>query len=129
MSSRRRKARAPALAIYYARRQIARIREWTAPMTANSFQADERTRYAVERAFIALGEAIKDLGRAVNLRQLDPNGPWSEPARFRDFLAHDYDDQVIPSLLWNTITTDLAALDLALARVAAKVGGPVDPDA
>jgi uncharacterized protein with HEPN domain len=98
MSSKQRKPRSPAQAAYYARRQIARILEWTAPLTIDTFQADERTRYAVERAFIALGEAVKELVRTVNLSQLDPNGPWSEPARFRDFLAHDYDDQVIPSL-------------------------------
>lgn len=129
MSSKRRKPRSPAQAAFYARRQIARIREWTATLSADGFAADERTRYAVERAFIALGEAVKELARAVDLSQLDPSGPWSEPARFRDFLAHDYDDQVVPILLWQTITTDLAHLDAALARVEPQVGGPFDPDA
>jgi uncharacterized protein len=129
MSSRRRKPRSPVHAVYYARRQVARILEWTAQLTIDTFQADERTRYAVERAFIALGEAVKELVRAVNLSQLDPNGPWSEPARFRDFLARDYDDQVIPSLMWSTITTDLRTLDDALARIEILVGGPFDPEA
>lgn len=46
----------------------------------------------------------------------------AETARFRDFLAHDYDDQVIPTLLWKTITTGLGDLDSALARVEAVVG-------
>jgi uncharacterized protein with HEPN domain len=98
-------------------------------LTIDTFQTDERTRYAVERAFIALGEAVKELSRTVNLPQLDPNGPWSEPARFRDFLAHDYDDQVVPSLMWNTIKTDLHTLDEALARIDPMVGGPFDPEA
>jgi len=98
-------------------------------MDLTAFEADERTRYAVERAFIALGEAVKDLARLVDLLQLDPTGPWREPARFRDFLAHQYDDQVIPTLLWKTITTDLDALDVALSRVEAALGGPFDPDA
>jgi uncharacterized protein with HEPN domain len=128
MSSKRRKARTPAQAVYYARLQIARIQEWTAPLTVDSFQNDQRTRYAVERAFIALGEAIKELGKAVDLAALDPTGPWSQPARFRDFLAHDYDDQVIPTLLWNTITTDLSTLDAALVRIESAVGGPYNPD-
>jgi uncharacterized protein with HEPN domain len=128
MSSERRKPRTPAQSVYYARRQIARIREWTAQLTIDTFQADERTRYAVERAFIALGEAIKELAKGIDLLALDSSGPWREPARFRDFLAHDYDDQVIPSLMWNTITTDLAALDDALARIEPRVGGPYDPD-
>lgn len=129
MSSDRRKPRTPAQAVYYARRQIARINEWTATLTAETFEADERTRYAVERAFIALGEAIKDLSRSVDLNALDAGGPWREPARFRDFLAHDYDDQVIPTLLWKTITLSLASLDAALERIEPAVGGPFDPDA
>lgn len=129
MSSNRRKPRTPAQAVYYARLQISRINEWTAALTVEAFQSDQRTRYAVERAFIALGEAIKELARAIDLQQLDPTGPWREPARFRDFLAHDYDDQVIPTLMWNTITTDLRTLEDALARIEPKVGGPFDPEA
>jgi uncharacterized protein with HEPN domain len=117
MSSERRKQRAPEQIIAKARLQITRIRNWTAPLTPDTFQNDELTRYAVERAFIALGEAVKDLAKAVDLAVVDPAGPWREPARFRDFLAHDYDDQVIPTLIWNTITTDLSTLDDALVRV------------
>jgi uncharacterized protein with HEPN domain len=93
MSSEPRKTRTPAQAVHYARLQIARIDEWTAQLTFDQFQTDQRTRYAVERAFIALGEAIKDLAKSVDLAILDPAGPWSGPARFRDFLAHQYDDQ------------------------------------
>lgn len=128
MSSKRRRVRTPPHAVYYARLQIARIREWTVSLTPEAFEADARTRYAVERAFIALGEAVKDLARGIELSKVDPAGPWSEPARFRDFLAHDYDDQVIPVLMWKTITTDLDNLDAALARVE-KIVGPYDPDA
>lgn len=128
MSSKQRKARTPAQSIYYARLQIARINEWTHSLTLDQFQDDQRTRYAVERAFIALGEAVKDLAKATDLPSLDPAGPWSEPARFRDFLAHQYDDQVIPSLMWNTIMTDLLTLDQALARIENAVGGPYNPD-
>lgn len=129
MSSSRRKPRTPAQSVYHARRNIARINAWTAGLTVDSFATDERTRYAVERAFISLGEAVKELARNADLLNLDPTGPWREPARFRDFLAHDYDDQVIPTLMWKTITTDLAALDAALARIETAVGGPYDPDA
>lgn len=129
MSSKRRKPRTPAQAVYYARLQIRRINEWTEGLTPETFETDYRTRYAVERAFISLGEAVKELGRSVNLTNLDPAGPWREPKRFRDFLAHDYDDQIIPTLMWKTITTDLADLDDALGRIEAAVGGPYDPDA
>lgn len=128
MSSSSRRTRPPAQSVYYARLQISRIKEWTAPLTLDQFEKDQRTRYAVERAFISLGEATKDLAKAADLAALDPNGPWAGPARFRDFLAHKYDDQVIPTLMWNTITTDLSALDEALARIESAVGGPYDPE-
>lgn len=128
MSSRPRKARTAAQAVYYARLQITRINDWTSPLTLDQFQEDQRTRYAVERAFIALGEAVNELASAVDLKTLDPAGPWSGPASFRDYLAHQYDDQIIPMLIWNTITTDLSTLDDALARIEVIVGGPYDPD-
>jgi uncharacterized protein with HEPN domain len=124
MSSKPRKARTPAQAVYYARLQIARINEWTAALNLDQFQNDQRTRYAVERAFIALGEAIKDLAKGVDLPTLDPTGPWSGPARFRDFLAHQYDDQVIPTLMWNTIRTDLRRSTLRLRGSKARSAGP-----
>jgi uncharacterized protein with HEPN domain len=117
MSSNQRKPKAPLDIVRQARLQVTRIRDWTANHDADMFAADERTRYAVERAFIAIGEAVKDLSRTIDLAGTDPAGPWREPARFRDFLAHDYDDQVIPTLLWNTIAVDLSVLDEALARV------------
>jgi len=124
MSSKPRKPKPASQIIAQARLQISRIREWTAALTPESFAADYRTRYAVERAFIALGEAVKDLARTVDLVALDPAGPWNEPPRFRDFLAHDYDDQVIPPLIWNTITVDLSKLDDALVRVQSALAKP-----
>jgi uncharacterized protein with HEPN domain len=129
MSSRPRKGRTAPQAVYYARLQIKRINEWTAGMDEQSFAADERTRYAVERAFISLGEAVKELAKSIDLLTLDPSGPWREPARFRDFLAHDYHDQVVPTLVWKTIHMGLSDLDSALARVEPLVGGPFDPTA
>lgn len=129
MSSKPRKSRTASQAVYYARLQIKRINEWTTGLDERSFAADERTRYAVERAFISLGEAIKELAKAVDLSALDANGPWREPARFRDFLAHDYDDQVVPTLVWKTIQVGLGELDEALARIEPAVGAPFDPNA
>jgi len=58
-------------------------------MDVDAFVADERIRYACERAFIALGEALNDLADTVDLNALVPGGPWVLPVRFRHFLAHD----------------------------------------
>ena len=117
MSSDRRKSLPPEAIVERAKQQIILIFEWTAGLDVEAYVADELRRYAVERAFIALGEAIKDLSRIVDLQSLDPGGPWREPARFRDFLAHDYDDQVIPDVVWATISDGLPDLARALERV------------
>ena len=113
MSSDRRKPLPPAAIIERARQQIVLINRWTIGLDVEAYVADELRRYAVERAFIALGEAVKDLSRVVNLQMVDSEGPWKEPARARDFLAHDYDDQVIPDVVWATISDGLP--DLARA--------------
>lgn len=117
MSSDHRKPLPPEAIIARARQQITLIDRWTTGLDVESYVADELRRYAVERAFIALGEAIKDLGRVVDLQAMDPEGPWKEPARFRDFLAHDYDDQVIPDIVWATIANGLPELARSLERV------------
>ena len=123
MSSDRRKSLPPAAIVERAKQQIILIFEWTAGLDVEAYVADELRRYAVERAFIALGEAIKDLSRVVDLQSLDPEGPWREPARFRDFLAHDYDDLVIPDVVWATISDGLPDLARALDRVGLALRG------
>lgn len=126
MSSSRR-PRTPTEIIYYARRRIANIRKWTADDNEVSYLANEERQAAVERNFIAIGEAVKDLAKAVDLAMLDPFGPWREPARFRDFLAHQYEEGVSHPDVWRTILDDLPVLDAASARVEIAVGGPFDP--
>lgn len=107
-----------------ARGHIARIQSWVAGMNGDDFAADERTRYACERAFIALGEALNDLAGKVDLNALVPGGPWVDPVRFRHFLAHDYDDRTIPPLLWDTIRYDLPELEAALTTLETALPGP-----
>jgi len=63
-------------------------------MTKHPTLPNDERQAAVERNFIAIGEAIKDLGRALDLATPDPSGPWRHPARFRDFLAHKYDEGI-----------------------------------
>lgn len=123
MSSKRSKM-TPAEIAYHARRRIALIRAWTQDDTEDSYLANEERQAAIERNFIAIGEAIKDLSRAVDLVGLDPQGPWREPAQFRDFLAHQYEEGVSHPDVWRTIQEDLPLLDAALARVEPLIGGP-----
>lgn len=109
---------------HHARRRIALIHDWTKGDTEESYLANEERQAAIERNFIAIGEAIKDLSRAVDLVSLDPQGPWREPAQFRDFLAHQYEEGVSHPDVWRTIHDDLPVLDAALARIEPLIGGP-----
>lgn len=123
MSSKRSKIM-PAEMAHHARRRIALIREWTKGDMEESYLANEERQAAIERNFIAIGEAIKGLSRAVDLAGLDPQGPWREPAQFRDFLAHQYEEGVSHPDVWRTIHDDLPVLDAALARIEVLIGGP-----
>jgi uncharacterized protein with HEPN domain len=100
------------------------ILAWTKDDTAESCLANEARQAAIERNFIAIGEAIKDLARAEDLAAIDPTGPWRQPARFRDFLAHPYAAGVSHPDVWLTIQDDLPMLDAALERLGPLVGGP-----
>lgn len=110
--------------VYHARRRIAMILAWTKDDTEESYLANEERQAAVERNFIAIGEAIKDLARAKDLAAIDPSGPWRQPARFRDFLAHQYEEGVAHPDVWRTIRDDLPMLDASLERLEPLVGGP-----
>lgn len=128
MSSERRSKISPAEMVHHARRRIASIYAWTKDDTEESYLANEERQAAVERNFIAIGEAIKDLARAKDLMAIDPTGPWREPARFRDFLTHQYEEGVSHPDVWRTIQDDLPVLDASLERLEPLVGGPWLPE-
>jgi uncharacterized protein with HEPN domain len=70
-------------------------------------------RYTVERAFIALAAAMRDIPEAiVAAHQL----PATLIAGFRNALAHTYDD-IIDERVILTIRQDLPALDGQLAAI------------
>ena len=127
MSSNRRPNTADAI-VYFARFRIGEIRNWTGTSSKEAFVADTMLRVTVERNFIAIGEALRDLSRRIDLAALDPKGPWREPVAFRDFLAHVYAWEIDGYEVWATTQLDLEVLDAALARIEPLVGGPFDPD-
>jgi uncharacterized protein with HEPN domain len=70
-------------------------------------------RYAVERAFIALAAAMRDIPEdVVSAHQL----PAAQIAGFRNALSHTYDD-IIDERVILTIREDLPALDSQLAAI------------
>jgi uncharacterized protein with HEPN domain len=126
MSSDRRKPDVAEI-IYFTRRRIARSLEWIKGESLETYAASDVLQAAVERNFIAIGEAMRDLSRLVDLTALDPQGPWREPIRFRDFLAHSYMQEIEQIEVLKTVTRDLPVLDEALARIEPLVGGPHIP--
>ncbi|MBA3066806.1 DUF86 domain-containing protein [bacterium] len=60
------------------------------------FKKDNKTQYAVFKAFENIGEAVKNI--SANLRQRYKKVPWKEVAGLRDKLIHGYfgiEDKII----------------------------------
>ncbi len=71
------------------------------------------TRYAIERAFIALDSSIKDIPVELLVEHGIPAGMI---AGFRNALAHTYED-ILDERVLLTIRDDLPALDAAIASI------------
>jgi uncharacterized protein with HEPN domain len=102
-----------ALAVVQARDNVRLIREWSAGRDLEAIREERKTRYAIERAFMAIDVAIRD----IPAERLAATGvPATMIAGFRNVLAHTYDD-ILDERVMLTIRDDLPALDAALARI------------
>jgi hypothetical protein len=101
------------LAIVEARENIHLIQAWASGQDLDSIRADRKTRYAIERAFIAIDAAIRDIpGELLAAHAI----PANLIAGFRNALAHTYDD-ILDERVMLTIRDDLPALDEALQKM------------
>lgn len=102
-----------ALAILSAREDIRLIRIWSEGRDLEALKADTLVRYAIERAFIGIDAAMKDIPAQL----LSAHGiPAGMIAGFRNALAHTYDD-ILDERVILTIREDLPPLDVALAAM------------
>jgi uncharacterized protein with HEPN domain len=106
-----------ALAILAARENLELIRRWAEARSLEDLRADILVRYAIERAFIALDAAMRD----IPLEIVDRHAlPAHLIAGFRNALAHTYDD-ILDERVIMTIREDLPALDARLAAIQASL--------
>ena len=85
-------------------------------MTLEAYLADERTRYAVMRAYEIMGEAVRHLPE--ELKTANPDIPWATMAAVRNRIVHAYfgiDDTILFTTIAEEVTNLLPRLE-ALAR-------------
>jgi uncharacterized protein with HEPN domain len=82
------------------------IRSYVKGMDQAAFDADRRTRDAVERCLERISEAAAKLG--ANAERLAPGPPWQAVRSF----GNAY-DQVDPARIWEIVTRDLSLLESA----------------
>ncbi len=64
------------------------ISQFISGMTWDEFSQDQKTIYAVVRAFEIIGEAAKKV--PLSVRNRHPRVPWKQMAGMRDKLIHEY---------------------------------------
>jgi uncharacterized protein with HEPN domain len=93
---------------------IERIEQYTAGLTYEQWQRDQKTIDAVIRNFEILGEAAARVPAEVQIRI--PEIPWGKMRGIRNLLIHEYFGVDI-EVLWKTLQEDLPALKTSLVSL------------
>lgn len=94
-----------------------KIKQFTANTDFNHFKKDDKTSYAVIRAFEIIGEAAKEIPDEIKEKYAQL--PWKEMTSMRDKLIHAYFG-VDLEVVWKTIHEDIPALKQLIREVIEK---------
>ncbi|HYG62471.1 MAG TPA: DUF86 domain-containing protein [Thermoanaerobaculia bacterium] len=84
-----------------------KIRDYTAGLSFEAFQQDEKTIDAVVRNLEVIGEAVKSIPDGLRARH--PDVPWKKISGLRDILIHEYFG-IDLELIWDVVQAKLPIL-------------------
>lgn len=93
---------------------IDRIQEYTSGMSFDDFNSDSKTRDAVLRNIMVIGEAANRMPN--DFRAQNPEIEWNKIIRSRNIVSHDYDD-VDYDIIWKIVTVHLPANQKSLELI------------
>ena len=93
---------------------IEKIEKFTEDMDIHHFKKDDKTSYAVLRAFEIIGEASKEIPPEIKEKYTEL--PWKEMAGMRDKLIHAYFG-VNLEVVWKTIQEEIPVLKPLIQKV------------
>ncbi|MES1249542.1 MAG: DUF86 domain-containing protein [Chitinophaga rupis] len=93
---------------------IGRILEYTAGMTFEAYEADYKTKDAVERNFEIIGEAASRIPD--DFKKLNPSIEWRIIKDFRNFIIHEYFG-INSQIVWDTIQFRLPDLFQEISKL------------